>query len=158
MKTSTENIPESLAVMWRAYRAIRLYKSFGNITQLANPAAASSSATTVFSYDALNRLLSASTTAADSLPYKQQYEYDTLGSMLALWSGSGTASSTYTYGGTGYANPHAVTEISNGVSTTTYMYDANGNLAQKTTDGQTTTYLWDYANRLTTSSSLLAFY
>jgi RHS repeat-associated protein len=56
---------------------------------------------------------------------------------------------TYTYAGTSYANPHAVTQLSNGLSTSTYSYDQNGNLTQKTTDGITTTYLWDYANRLT---------
>ena len=55
---------------------------------------------------------------------------------------------SYSYAGTGYANPHAVTQIANGQSTTTYSYDQNGNLTQKTTDGVTTTYLWDYANRL----------
>ena len=55
---------------------------------------------------------------------------------------------SYSYAGTGYANPHAVTQIANGVSTTTYSYDQNGNLSQKTTDGVTTTYMWDYANRL----------
>src|SRR3989344_5764439 len=62
---------------------------------------------------------------------------------------STTTNSTYTYAGTNYANPHAVTQIGNGVSTTTYSYDNNGNLAQKTTDGNSTTYIWDYANRLT---------
>jgi RHS repeat-associated protein len=35
------------------------------------------------------------------------------------------------------------------VSTTTYAYDNSGNVTQKTTDGTTTTYVWDYANRLT---------
>jgi uncharacterized protein RhaS with RHS repeats len=55
----------------------------------------------------------------------------------------------YSYAGTGYANPDAVTQIANGISTTTYSYDNNGNLIQKTTDGTTTTYVWDYANRLT---------
>ena len=55
---------------------------------------------------------------------------------------------SYLYVGTGYANPHAVTQLANGQSTTTYSYDQNGNLSQKTTDGLTTTYLWDYANRL----------
>jgi len=48
-----------------------------------------------------------------------------------------------------YANPHALTQLSNGLSTTTYVYDNNGNVIQKTTDGTTTTYVWDYANRLT---------
>ena len=41
-----------------------------------------------------------------------------------------------------------MTQIANGQSTTTYSYDQSGNLTQKTTDGVTTTYLWDYANRL----------
>jgi len=53
----------------------------------------------------------------------------------------------------GYANPDAVTQIANGLSTSTFSYDNNGNLAQKTTDGVTTTYLYDYANRLTALGS-----
>jgi YD repeat-containing protein len=57
-------------------------------------------------------------------------------------------SSRYPYGGTAYANPHALTTLSSGYSTSTFVYDADGNLAQKTVDGTTTTYIWDYANRL----------
>jgi hypothetical protein len=60
-----------------------------------------------------------------------------------------TTNSTYTYAGTGYADPNAVTQIANGLSTTTFTYDNNGNVTQKTTDGTTTTYVYDYANRLT---------
>jgi uncharacterized protein RhaS with RHS repeats len=52
-------------------------------------------------------------------------------------------------GGWRYVNPDAVTQIANGLSTTTFVYDNNGNVAQKTTDGTTTTYVYDYANRLT---------
>jgi RHS repeat-associated protein len=48
----------------------------------------------------------------------------------------------------GYANPDAVTQIANGLSTTTFAYDNDGNVTQKTVDGTTTTYVWDYANRL----------
>jgi RHS repeat-associated protein len=55
---------------------------------------------------------------------------------------------TYSYAGIKYANPHAPTQITNGVSTTTFAYDNNGNVVQKTVDGTTTTYVWDYANRL----------
>jgi YD repeat-containing protein len=47
-----------------------------------------------------------------------------------------------------YADPDAVTQIANGLSTTSLTYDADGNLAQKTVDGTSTTYLYDYANRL----------
>jgi hypothetical protein len=48
-----------------------------------------------------------------------------------------------------YVNPDAVTQIANGLSTSTFVYDNNGNVTQKTTDGTTTTYVYDYANRLT---------
>jgi hypothetical protein len=47
-----------------------------------------------------------------------------------------------------YANPDAVIQIANGVSTSTFVDNNSGNLCQKTTDGTTTTYVWDYANRL----------
>jgi RHS repeat-associated protein len=55
---------------------------------------------------------------------------------------------SYQYGGVSYANPHALTQLSNGLSTSTFSYDAAGNLTQKLTDGTLTTYSWDYANRL----------
>jgi YD repeat-containing protein len=53
---------------------------------------------------------------------------------------AGASTSKYTYAGTGYANPHAVTQIGNGTATSTFTYDNNGNLIQKTTDGTSTTY------------------
>jgi RHS repeat-associated protein len=56
---------------------------------------------------------------------------------------------SYTYAYMAYADPDAVTQIANGVSTTTFTYDNNGNVTQKTVDGTTTTYVYDYANRLT---------
>jgi YD repeat-containing protein len=40
-----------------------------------------------------------------------------------------------------------VTQIATGYSTTRYTHDY-GNLAQKNPDGVTTTYVYDYANRL----------
>src|SRR5258706_3395968 len=55
----------------------------------------------------------------------------------------------YSHAGTGYANPDAVTQIASGYSTSTFSYDNDGNLVQKTVDGTTTTYIYDYANRLT---------
>jgi hypothetical protein len=66
--------------------------------------------------------------------------------MRAVISPNGRA---YPYAGTAYADPDAVTQIANGLSTTTFTYDNNGNVTQKTVDGTTTTYVYDYANRLT---------
>jgi RHS repeat-associated protein len=62
---------------------------------------------------------------------------------------AGVSTSTYTYAGTGYANPHALTQLSNGLSTTSYAYDNNGNLTSSGNGNATTTYTYDYANRLT---------
>src|SRR5258707_10242860 len=59
-----------------------------------------------------------------------------------------TVPNTYTYASTGYANPDAVTQIANGLSTTTYVYDNDGNLISSGNGTATTTYTYDYANRL----------
>jgi RHS repeat-associated protein len=67
---------------------------------------------------------------------------------------AGVSTGTYTYAGTGYANPHAVTSIGNGLSTTTYAYDNNGNLTSTGNGTASTTYTYDYANRLTAIFSL----
>src|SRR6266853_6186267 len=54
----------------------------------------------------------------------------------------------YTNVSTAYANPDAVTQIANGLSTTTYSYDNNGNLISSGNGTATTTYTYDYANHL----------
>jgi RHS repeat-associated protein len=69
--------------------------------------------------------------------------------LLDEMSRSPCAAMWHSYSGTGYVNPDAVTQIANGLSTTTFAYDNNGNVTQKTVDGTTTTYVYDYANRLT---------
>jgi RHS repeat-associated protein len=60
---------------------------------------------------------------------------------------------SYSYAGAGYANPHAVTSIGNGLSTTSYAYDNNGNLTSAGNGTATTTYSYDYANRLISLSA-----
>jgi RHS repeat-associated protein len=78
-------------------------------------------------------------TLATSTYSLQYYNYDALGNFAT----KGT--NRCTYAGTGYANPDAVTQIANGLSTTTYSYDNNGNL----TSAGTSTFGWDYNNRMT---------
>jgi RHS repeat-associated protein len=55
--------------------------------------------------------------------------------------------SVYAYAQTGFANPDALTSLGNGISTTTYSYDANGNLIQ----AGGWNYMWDYLNRMLAS-------
>ena len=58
-----------------------------------------------------------------------------------------STTTAYSYGTIGYANPDAVSSIGNGFSTTTYSYDANGNLLQ----AGGWNYVWDYLNRMLAS-------
>jgi hypothetical protein len=45
--------------------------------------------------------------------------------------------------------PRRCTQIANGLSITSLVYDADGNVTQKTADGTTIIYVYDYANGLT---------
>lgn len=115
------------------------YDAVGNITQIADASETLTSHTTVYSYDDLHRLVTASTTLATSTPYSHSYAYDRLGNLT-----SKSDVGTYLYQGTttgSYANPHVSTRI-NGQ---TLSYDRNGNL----TNYAASTYGWDYRNRLT---------
>jgi RHS repeat-associated protein len=118
------------------------YDNVGNIIGITDISDTAASKTLVFSYDDLSRLTLASTTAAANSPFRQTYSYSAIGNITDK-----SDVGTYTYAGTGYANPHAVTEIYNG-ATTTYAYDYNGNLI---TEGSNF-YTWDFDNRLIESS------
>ncbi len=70
----------------------------------------------------------------------QSFSYDLLGNIT-----NKTDAGAYTYAGTSYANPHAVTQIGTGLATTTYAYDNNGNL----TSVGAKLFSWNYRDRLT---------
>ena len=77
--------------------------------------------TETFTYDELNRVLSANITGGAS----KAFTYDSLGNMLTK-----TGVGTYTYG-SATVRPHAVTKVTgtlNGVVAPAYVYDNNGNL------------------------------
>src|SRR5450631_2277378 len=80
-----------------------------------------------------------SSTLASTTYSAQYYSYDALGNLVSK------SANKYSYAATGYANPDATTQIANGISTTTYGYDNNGNL----TSAGTSTFSWDYNNRMT---------
>ena len=114
------------------------YDAVGNITSITDLSDNGAGKIVSFAYDGLNRLTYASTTQASSTPYKHTFTYDPLGSITAMSTSSSTT--TYTYAGTGYANPHAATTIGG----YTLAYDNNGNL----TSYGSVSYTWDYRNRL----------
>jgi RHS repeat-associated protein len=118
------------------------YDPNGNITKLVDASNTNTAKTVDYVYDDLNRLLSA--TSSGTPAYSKSYTYDAIGNILTGDPG------TYTYAGTGFANPHAVTSI----GSTNYTYDNNGNVL---TQG-TKTFAWDYLNRLLTTKTSSSTY
>ena len=87
------------------------YDSVGNITRVVDSSQTAAKKTVDYTYDALYRLLTASTTNATTSPdYKHSFAYDILGNIQSSPLGS------YSYAGVNYANPDALTQI---VATTT---------------------------------------
>ncbi len=108
------------------------YDSVGNILTITDQL--NSSQVQTFGYDALNRLISASTNGVGQGQYSQSYSYDPATGNLASKSDVGA----YTYSS---AKPHAVTSA----GPSAYTYDANGNMISR--NGQPISY--DAENHLT---------
>ncbi len=123
------------------------YDPVGNITQIVNNSDTHDKGTTTYVYDDLYRLTSASTTGAVS-NFIKTYSYNSLGNITSSDLGS------YVYAGntgSSYANPHAMTSITGAFTAT---YDNNGNLVTYKPAGiATSTYSWDYRNRIVSSSA-----
>ncbi len=120
------------------------YDAVGNITQVVDTSNSATAKTINYTYDSLNRLTIASTTSATTTPYRYAWTYDVLGNITA--QNNGSATTTYTYAGTGYANPHAVTTMWQATST----YDANGNVTQVVGNGSPDWYqTWSYRKSIT---------
>jgi len=126
------------------------YDANGNITGITDASITDSARTVTYSYDDLNRLINASTTAATAMPYHNSYTYNALGNMLTRMDNGSTTTYTYATGTAAYLNPHAVATTTSG-SAYAYTYDNNGNLLTARIGSSTpaSSYTWDYNNRLT---------
>jgi RHS repeat-associated protein len=150
------------------------YDALNRRTQMTRP----NSVTTNYSYDNLSHMLSVlhqlSGSTIDGASYTvdntgnrtaktdqqahvtSSYTYDAIYQLLsATQGGSTTESYTYDSGGN-RTTSLGVSSYSNNVSneltstsSNSYTYDANGNRLTGTTGSNTTTYTWDYENRLT---------
>ena len=149
------------------------YDSLGRRTSFSRP----NGITTNYQYDALSRSLSLLHQLGSSTLDGASYNYDSAGNRTSLTrlpgntasnfsydplyeltqvAQSGTTTETYSYDAVG----NRLTSL--GVSSytynssnelasqpgVTYTYDANGNVTSKATANGTTTYRWDYENRL----------
>ncbi|PMB25570.1 hypothetical protein CEN47_16765, partial [Fischerella thermalis CCMEE 5319] len=122
------------------------YDAVGNVSWIKDHLAGGVQ-TQSFSYDSMNRLVSASAApAGDGGAYSESYSYDSAGRLVNGPRGSG-----YVYGDA--AHRHAVTGVSGGHS---YAYDANGNMVSRTTGGQSFTLTYDAENRLVSVSGAVS--
>lgn len=106
---------------------------------LGNPLSrtdATSSLSESFTYDPLNRLLTA--TVSSGLAPVKTFAYNSIGNMM-----SKSDVGTYTYAPPGSPLPHAVMSISGSTLSTTFTYDPNGNQ----TAGLGRTIAWTSYNR-----------
>ena len=117
------------------------YDANGNITKIVDASLTNSGKTVDYTYDDLNRLLSATASgvASGQSAYAHTFTYNALGNIT-----NKSDVGVYTYTGTGYANPHAATSINE----ITQNYDNNGNLTADTIWTNT----WDFKNKLTQSA------
>ncbi len=137
-KTTVNGVPTNLQNI--AYT----YDADNNITKIVDSSNTDASKTVNYTYDDLNRMLTATATAVASgqTTYTHTFVYNAIGDITSGPVG------TYVYNGstgTNYANPHAATSI-NGVTNT---YDKDGNVL---TDG-TLTNTWNYKDQLVTSTN-----
>ncbi|MCL4868028.1 MAG: hypothetical protein KJ063_03590 [Anaerolineae bacterium] len=103
-----------------------------------------------YTYDALNRLKTASGSGSISgvASYNHTYSYDKLGNLTSLGSGSYDYSSWHTNCGTPPSQPfpHAVRKVG---SSDYFCYDNNGNMITRKLGSTTYSQSYDVENRLT---------
>lgn len=134
--------PFSMANLHTLQNLSYSYDVNGNLTRVSNSSNTSDAISVQYGYDDLDRLTSASSTAvASGSNYSHTFAYDSLGNIT-----NKSDKGSYTYTGTGYANPHAAT----GIAGITYTYDRNGNVASSTAG---LANLWNYKNQLTYSAN-----
>lgn len=121
------------------------YDAVGNITEIIDASDTDTAKLIEYVYDDIYRLESVTVSdAANGNNGMLSYNYDEIGN-ITYRSDMGT----YDYDETGYANPHAVTEITlPDSSTVSSLYDSNGNMLES----GDADYMWDYANRLISST------
>ncbi|RPI57447.1 MAG: RHS repeat protein, partial [Chloroflexi bacterium] len=119
------------------------YDAAGNVLTIADAKVLGGTQTQTFTYDHLDRLLSAVAAggSAGQGQYGESYVYNAIGNM------TNKGGVTYDYPDPGCAQPHAVTSTTAGGA---FIYDAVGNMTSRTltSAGPTYTQTWDAENRL----------
>ncbi len=134
------------------------YDAVGNVQAITDTT--NSSQVQTFTYDALDRLTSASTTLIGTGQYAESYQYNPIGNITYT---SRLGNYSYPASGLNSVRPHAATLA----GSNSYSYDVNGNMTRRVelsgTQRMTYTQAWDIENRLsvvtnTTTMSVTRFY
>ncbi len=110
------------------------YDPVGNVKTITDTT--NSNQVQTFTYDALDRLVAASTNGVGQGQYQESYTYGPTGNLLTK--------NGVTYGYSDPAHVHAVTHLT---GTQRYWYDANGNMTSRAENGLTYTQVWNAENR-----------
>ncbi len=140
-----KNIKSSTPAITNLQDISYVYDKVGNVLEVVDTSANIASKKSVYTYDNLYRLASATiTNTGNSSNYSQTFSYSPIGNITGKSDNTGA----YQYSGSttigSFANPHAVTNV----GLKSFAYDKNGNLLSGTGVGNNT---WDYRNRLRTS-------
>ena len=119
------------------------YDAVGNIKEIwDNSASLPSRQTLTFTYDHLDRLLTADAAAVgEVVGFDHDYLYDKIGNITERDG----QSYSYPASGPSSVRPHAVTSVG---TNNTYRYDANGNMDSRTEAGATYSQAWTLENKL----------
>ncbi|WP_158544944.1 fibronectin type III domain-containing protein [Dyella monticola] len=124
------------------------YDANGNITNVADDVPNGTRGKT-FTYDALNRLTSAT---ASGLYGVESYTYDALNNLRSRVTGGNTLTLNYNAS-------NQLASVSEGATTTTvYGYDNQGNRNSLSSGGATTTYNFDVENQLLNVSGVESYF
>jgi RHS repeat-associated protein len=147
------------------------YNDVGDVTSEADIPSGNAAATDAqcFQYDYLNRLVQAwaqstagcaatpsASAEGGAAPYWESYAYNTIGNLTGITSitPAGAVTTTAdTYPAAGAARPHAITgqtvTTSSGTTSSSYAYDAAGDLTSVTGNSQDQALTWNDAGQLT---------
>jgi RHS repeat-associated protein len=146
--------------------------TYDNANRMTKETLPNTTATT-FNYDGMNRLKQLKDVKGTTTLFDRNYTYNTANqiSQIAetaqtrnfgydnldrLTSVTGSTSENYTFDGVGNRTSSHLSASYNyqpfnrltNTATTSYVYNSNGNMTQKTVGANTTQFYWDYENRL----------